>query len=495
MRLSPPIAVISKKLLPRPGAGSPPWEKFPLNFLRKVLLLEFPPGLPEDQKKHWLHFVCRWQQFTGPIMAKGLEDTAAYIYNPLVSLNEVGGYRGAVKLKAFHSFNADRQRLWPATMNTTSTHDTKRSEDVRARLNVLTEMPAVWRQHLDHWHAINITKKKSLPEGEIPDLNEEIFIYQTLLGVWPLHQEEIPNLNERLQAYLIKALREAKIHSRWIDPQNDYEQMVLGFAMALLEDKPGNEFLPDFLELQGRLAYFGALNSLSQVLLKIASPGVPDFFQGSELWDFSLVDPDNRRPVDFKRRQTLLKEIKALEARGGRPLPAQLLATWRDGRLKLFITYKALQIRKANAELFARETTCPSRSKVHGRSTSSPLPAAWSTNGFWPWPAVSFPIDRTGSPSPGPEIWQDTFVELPKERPGAGWTASPACPWPASGPNWRCRKSSAVCRWPCSSGLPESRHLKLSAKSVILLTKNFVLYFPLSPRGERVRVSGAIVSA
>ncbi len=124
------------------GRRQPSLGEIPPNFLRKVLLLEFPPGLPEDQKKHWLRFVCRWQQFTGPIMAKGLEDTAAYIYNPLVSLNEVGGYRGAVKLKAFHSFNADRQRLWPATMNTTSTHDTKRSEDVRARLNVLTEMPA-----------------------------------------------------------------------------------------------------------------------------------------------------------------------------------------------------------------------------------------------------------------------------------------------------------------------------------------------------------------
>ncbi len=231
-----------KKPLLRPGAGSRPWEKLAKNFLKKVLLLEFPPAMPEDQKKYWLRFVCRWQQFTGPIMAKGLEDTAAYVFNPLISLNEVGGYRRAVSVEAFHSFNLERQRLWPATMNTTSTHDTKRSEDVRARLNVLTEMPQVWQQRLAHWHELNISKKKTAPAGEIPDRNEEILLYQTLLGVWPLNQEEIPSLPERLESYLIKALREAQIHSRWIDPQNDYEQRVVEFCRAILEEKPGNEF-------------------------------------------------------------------------------------------------------------------------------------------------------------------------------------------------------------------------------------------------------------
>ena len=234
------------------------------NFLRKVLLLQFPPGMQEEQKKLWLRFVCRWQQFTGPIMAKGLEDTVAYVFNPLISLNEVGGYHRAVSVDAFHSFNLERQRLWPTTMNTTSTHDTKRSEDVRARLNVLTEMPQVWQQRLAHWHELNISKKKTAATGEIPDRNEEIFLYQTLLGVWPLNQAEIPSLPERLESYLIKALREAQIHSRWIDPRNDYEQSVVEFCRAILEEKPDNKFRKDFLELQGRLAYFGALNSLSQ---------------------------------------------------------------------------------------------------------------------------------------------------------------------------------------------------------------------------------------
>ncbi len=164
------------------------------------------------------------------------------MFNPLISLNEVGGYQRAVSIDAFHSFNAERQRLWPATMNTTSTHDTKRSEDVRARLNVLTEMPQVWQQRLSHWHELNITKKKSDDEGEIPDRNEEILVYQTLLGVWPLDHKEISNLPERLESYLIKALREAQVHSRWIDPQIDYEQRVVEFCRTIQEEKPGNKF-------------------------------------------------------------------------------------------------------------------------------------------------------------------------------------------------------------------------------------------------------------
>jgi (1->4)-alpha-D-glucan 1-alpha-D-glucosylmutase len=392
-----------------------------LNFVRKVLLLEFPPGLPEDQKKHWLRFVCRWQQFTGPIMAKGLEDTAAYIYNPLVSLNEVGGYRGAVSPAEFHSFIADRQRLWPGTMNTTSTHDTKRSEDVRARLSVLTEMPEVWREHIDYWHAVNITKKRNLPEGEVPDRNEEILIYQTLLGVWPLYQGELANLGDRLETYLVKALREAKIHSRWIDPQIDYEQAVVEFGRSLLEDNPGNEFLPDFLELQGRVAYFGALNSLSQVLLKIASPGVPDFFQGNEIWDLSLVDPDNRRPVDFKRRQILLKEVKALEARNGHSLPAQLLANWRDGRLKLFITYKALQIRQAKAELFAQGECLPL--KIQGPRQDHIIAFGRRLEHQWAFVLAGrffSSLTEPEVPPLGPDIWRETLVELPQDAP-RGW--------------------------------------------------------------------------
>ena len=392
-----------------------------LNFLKKVLLLEFPPGMPEDQKKSWLRFVCRWQQFTGPIMAKGLEDTAAYVFNPLISLNEVGGYQRAVSIDAFHSFNAERQRLWPATMNTTSTHDTKRSEDVRARLNVLTEMPQVWQQRLSHWHELNITKKKSDDEGEIPDRNEEILVYQTLLGVWPLDHKEISNLPERLESYLIKALREAQVHSRWIDPQIDYEQRVVEFCRTIQEEKPGNKFRKDFLELQGRLAYFGALNSLSQVLLKITAPGVPDFFQGNELWDFSLVDPDNRRPVDFKLRQKLLEELKAFDAKRDPSLPVRLLASWRDGRLKLFITYKALKVRKAQPDLFLQGEYLPL--KITGPKRDHVIAFARRLNDHWVFTLAGrfySQLTEPEVPPLGEGVWRDTFLELPKDAP-RGW--------------------------------------------------------------------------
>ncbi|MGQ9920816.1 MAG: malto-oligosyltrehalose synthase, partial [Desulfobacca sp.] len=330
----------------------PDLAELAVDFLRRVLLLQCGEQMTDDQKKSWLRFVCRWQQFTGPIMAKGMEDTAAYVYNPLLSRNEVGGCRQAVTPADFHAFCQERLRRWPDTMNATSTHDTKRSEDVRARLNVLTEMPQLWRQKLETWRAWHATRKRILNGAPVPDVNEEIFLYQTLLGAWPLDPAEVPAFQERLQHYLIKALREAKVHSRWIEPRLDYEQAVRAFVADILKESPTNDFLPDFLAFQEELAYFGALNSLAQVLLKIAAPGVPDFYQGTELWDFSLVDPDNRRPVDFARRQKLLQELQARERAGAPSFLGELLVSWRDGRVKLFLTYKALQVRQRSPELF-----------------------------------------------------------------------------------------------------------------------------------------------
>jgi (1->4)-alpha-D-glucan 1-alpha-D-glucosylmutase len=397
----------------QPGLGA-----LAFNFLRRVLFLEFSPGLPEEQKKEWLRFVCRWQQFTGPIMAKGLEDTAAYVYNPLLSLNEVGGCRVAVGLAEFHAFNAGRQHRWPGTLNTTSTHDTKRSEDVRARLNVLTEMPDLWRQRLAQWRELNAPLKKTFACEEIPDANEEIFLYQTLLGAWPLLPEEIPDFKVRLRAYLIKALREAKVHSRWIDPKPGYEQALLEFTEAILREAPDNTFLPDFLELQDRLAYYGALNSLSQVLLKVAAPGVPDIYQGQELWDFSLVDPDNRRPVDFKRHQRLLKDLKAREARGGTSLPARLLSSWRDGRLKLFLTYKALQTRRDYNELFIHGAYLPLA--VAGPRREQVV--AWARRLGRQWAIVLAGrfyarLGEPGRPPVGAKVWHDNPLPLPEDAP------------------------------------------------------------------------------
>ena len=287
-----------------------------LDFVRRVLLLDSPPNLSDDQRKDWLRFVMRWQQFTGPIMAKGLEDTALYVYTPLVSLNEVGGSFQAISPDNFHNFNLKRLSSWPHSLNATSTHDTKRGEDVRMRLNVLSEIPLEWEACLKRWSAWNQSRKRSVDGMAAPDSNEEHFLYQTLLGAWPLFAEEMPEFKERLTKYIIKAAREAKVHTRWIATNMEYESALAAFVEAVLNEADNNEFLKDFQKFQSRLAYYGALNSLSQVLLKITSPGVPDFFQGTEFWDFSLVDPDNRRPVDFHKRVQLLNEVRMKESKG-----------------------------------------------------------------------------------------------------------------------------------------------------------------------------------
>lgn len=391
-----------------------------LDFLRRLLLLEFPDGRPEDQKKAWLAFVCRWQQFTGPIMAKGLEDTAAYVYNPLLSLNEVGGVRQAVSPQEFHALCQERWRRWPAAMNATSSHDTKRSEDVRARLNVLTEIPHLWRRKLDTWRAWHAACHTLLDGREVPDANEEIFLYQTLLGAWPLAPAEVPEFHQRLRSYLIKALREAKVHSRWIEPRHDYEQAVLDFAQTILRPGPENQFLPDFLEFQAQLAYFGALNSLSQVLLKITAPGVPDIYQGTELWDFSLVDPDNRRPVDFARCQELLWELQSREADDDPTLIAELLSSWRDGRLKLFLTYKSLRLRQTLGEIFTWGDYLPL--EVSGPRSRHVVAFARRLAGRWVIIAAGrlyASLTTPEQPPLGDPVWGPTRLRLPDDAPPA----------------------------------------------------------------------------
>jgi (1->4)-alpha-D-glucan 1-alpha-D-glucosylmutase len=324
-------------------------------FLRRVLLLEFPDHLPAEGKREWLRFAMRWQQLTGPVMAKGYEDTALYVYNRLVSLNEVGGnpQTAGVSVAEFHARNRAVQERGPHTLNATSTHDTKRSEDVRARINVLSEIPGLWAEKLSRWRDWNHSRKPVVDGRPVPDGNMELLIYQTLVGAWPLSEGEVPAFKERLQTYLVKAAREAKTHTSWLNPRSEYEDALTAFATAILEPGEDNLFLRDFLEFQKIAAFFGALNSLAQVLLKITAPGVPDFYQGTELWNLSLVDPDNRRPVDFKTRAELLAALQEREAHGLPLLVQELLETWEDGRVKLYLTYKALHFRRANRELFA----------------------------------------------------------------------------------------------------------------------------------------------
>ncbi len=315
-------------------------------FVESVLLLR-PPSYIADERGRWAEFVMRWQQFTGPVMAKGVEDTAFYNYNRLLSLNEVGGEPGRGSfdpVAELHARNATIARDWPHTMNATSTHDTKRAEDLRSRLHVLSEIPDAWEREVRRWSRTNAAHRI----GAVPHANEELMIYQTLAGMWPLEESEIAAVPDRMRAYLKKAAREAKTHSSWIDTNGEYEKALQDFAVAIL----GNEtFLTLFRRFQRRIAFHGFLNSLAQVVVKVCSPGVPDFYQGSELWDFSLVDPDNRRPIDYSKRARLLEKLGS---------PAAMLRQWQDGRVKLFVTARSLAVRArhpfADASYAAIET-------------------------------------------------------------------------------------------------------------------------------------------
>ena len=326
------------------------------DFLRRVLFLD-PQPCARDQRKPWLQFVMRWQQFTSPVMAKGLEDTASYVDSSLISLNEVGGdclrEKPPDDVPAFHSFNQARLARWPHTMNSTSTHDTKRSEDVRARISVLSEIDRAWVPRLHRWSKWNQPHKPEYNGKRVPDKNEECVLYQTMLGAWPLDRAEDAGFLDRLVSFMLKALREAKVHTSWINPDVGYEKAVEQFTRSSVVPGSRSRFMEDFHELRKEIAFYGYLNALSQTLLKIASPGVPDFYQGTELWDFSLVDPDNRRPVDFEKRVRLLEEIGSREANAPEELLKDLVSNWQDGRIKLHLIRKALNFRIAHQELFA----------------------------------------------------------------------------------------------------------------------------------------------
>lgn len=309
------------------------------DFVARVLLLD-PPSYIQSELPNWQTFVMRWQQFTGRVMAKGVEDTSFYNFNRLISLNEVGGEPGRDgnfdPVAELHARNERMARDWPHTMNATSTHDTKRSEDVRARIHVLSEIADQWESEVRRWSRINAPLKRD----NVPDANEEWLIYQTLIGMWPLDESELAGVPDRLKAYLEKAAREAKTHSSWLTPNADYEKALQDFAVAVVGHEP---FLESFRAFQSRIAFHGILNSLAQVVLKACSPGVPDFYQGTELWDFSLVDPDNRRPVDYQKRAAMLRELGS---------HADVLDQWRDGRVKLFVTAKTLAARARNIDAF-----------------------------------------------------------------------------------------------------------------------------------------------
>ncbi|HEV2294163.1 MAG TPA: malto-oligosyltrehalose synthase [Tepidisphaeraceae bacterium] len=318
-------------------------------YVSDVVLLRSPLGADPAA----VHFAGKFQQLTAPTTAKGIEDTAFYIYNRLISLNEVGGEPNhfGTTPQAMHAYLAERQRLWPHALSATSTHDTKRSEDVRARINVLSEIPDQWHEHVTRWGEANAPHRRDLAGQPAPSRNDEYLLYQTLIGVWPLNATDADDaLVARAQAYMTKACREAKLITSWTSPNEAYENAVRAFVAQILSHRP---FLDDFVPFQARVAGLGLINSLAQTLLRLTAPGVPDTYQGQELWDFSLVDPDNRRPVDYARRRELLDALRGdADAR-------ELLAHITDGRVKLFVTWRTLTLRREHPGLFTTGTYEP----------------------------------------------------------------------------------------------------------------------------------------
>lgn len=329
---------------------NPAIESSVFDFLRDNLLFKFPENIDEASVEEHNRFVMKFQQCTGPIMAKGLEDTTFYIYNRLVALNEVGGepQHFGLPLEDFHEHNLWRQQKWPHSMLCTSSHDTKRSEDARARISAISELGELWRDSLLQWRKTNSSRKTDLDGEMAPDPNEEYLLYQTLLGSWPLHRptaEEYQGYVERIQNYMTKAIKEAKVNTSWIQPYEEWDAAVRDFVGRILDREGNRQFLETFEIVAQKIAQLGAMNSLSQTLLKLTVPGVPDIYQGNEIWDFSLVDPDNRRPVDYKWRSELLEHVKEAD-------PGDLLNNWRDGRIKLFMTRAILQFRRKYPDLF-----------------------------------------------------------------------------------------------------------------------------------------------
>jgi (1->4)-alpha-D-glucan 1-alpha-D-glucosylmutase len=333
------------------------------DFLRDILLLkERADHNHSELYRKKLYFTLKFQQLSGPVMAKGLEDTASYVYNRLISVNEVGGSpkQFGISVEEFHSGNLKRAERWPFSMLATSTHDTKRSEDVCARLDVLTEMPRLWASQVFKWRKTNRTRKRLLPDGRTaPDWNEEYFLYQTLVGTWPFDYSN-PQARtvyiERIKQYMSKAVHEAKVNLSWINDDPAYVELLQQFVEKILSpgtQKRPNSFLDQIQALMPAIAWFGAMNSLAQRLLMIGAPGNPDIYQGTELWDFSLVDPDNRRPVNYELRERMLSELdRRAEGRDLPGLCAELLRDYQDGRIKLWTTMQALRFRREHRELF-----------------------------------------------------------------------------------------------------------------------------------------------
>lgn len=389
------------------------------DFLHAVLtgdLVRAPGGY---HRRTVQRLAMRFQQLTGPVMAKGAEDTAFYRYARLLALNEVGGdpSRFGVSVAAFHHQAEARATAWPQAMLAGTTHDTKRGEDARARLALISELPEAWEQHLAVWSRINRIRRSEVDGVTTPDPNDEYFFYQTVLGAWPLdlsleNVDGVAAFAERVGATMIKMVREAKEQSSWSNPNAEYEAALSRFVAGALDATRPNPFLQDMASFVEALARPGAVNSLAQTLIRLTAPGVPDIYQGAELWDLSMVDPDNRRPVDWPARRRMLEALQRDHGDGaaGGVRMAELAAGWRDGREKLFLVWRALQFRAREPDLFARGSYLPLTAS--GEKAAHVCAFARQHQGRTLLVAVPRLVGRL-TRGGGAVDWSDTAVEAP----------------------------------------------------------------------------------
>ena len=405
------------------------------DFIQSVLTTDIARGRGKSYRQRVQNFAMKFQQFSSPVMAKGVEDTAFYRYHRLTSLNDVGGEprRFGLSVAAFHSATRARAARWPHNMLASSTHDSKRSEDVRARINVISEMPAAWKLMLKRWSRLNRGRKRLVDGLEAPSRNDEYLFYQTLLGAWPIGlgndgeaEAGLAAFRDRVDAYMNKALREAKEHSSWANVNADYESAMSGFIQALLTPGEKNLFLADFVAMVQPITHFGLINSLAQTLIKLTSPGVPDIYQGCESWQFNLVDPDNRRPIDFEARHRQLAELKQLFAGAPEQWPLQLqplTEDMHDGRIKLYTIWRTLALRSDWPEVFRDGDYLPLN--VIGEKATYVCAYARSCGGRVLITVVprlcARLLDNQTILTVGAEVWADTALELPAELADLPW--------------------------------------------------------------------------
>jgi (1->4)-alpha-D-glucan 1-alpha-D-glucosylmutase len=421
------MAVLDRALARARARGNASSEA--LDLLADVLSAESAPEDAGDRAARH-RFVRQFQQASGPATAKGVEDTALYLYMPLVSRDEVGGSPDrplGESLTVLHESNALRAEHWPQNLICTNTHDTKRSTGVRSRLDVLSEMPDEWMRRVRRWRTQNRTHRRSAKRRPAPDANTEYLFYQALLGIWPLglvagkpvEPDVLEQLRERLEAYMLKAAKEGKARTTWTDPNEAFEDALEAFVRGVLFESP--DFIADFAEFAAHVARPALWNTLSRTLLHLTVPGVPDIYQGDELWSFALVDPDNRRAVDYAHRQALLAELEAAEAEHTGHV-ASLLRTPEDGRVKMHVVRELLRARREHESLFARGRYVPLRATgEEGDSvvafarlddTSAALAVA---------PRLVAGLVGDRSAPTGATIWGESRLEVPPELSDRRW--------------------------------------------------------------------------